>query len=73
MNKGAWQAIVHGVTESDMTERLSMHTHTHTHTHTPQSDIIQHCSVCTQTPLPFSLGDSVVKWTMHMALGPKSL
>ena len=27
----AWWAIVHGVTESDMTEQL---THTHTHTHT---------------------------------------
>ena len=30
MNRGAWQAIVHGVAELDMTE----HTHTHTHTHT---------------------------------------
>ena len=51
--------------ESDMTERLS--------THTPRSDIIQHCSVCTQSPQPFSLGDSVVRGTMNMALGPKSL
>ena len=32
MDRGAWQVTVHGVTESDMTERT--HTHTHTHTHT---------------------------------------
>ena len=30
MDRGAWWATVHGVTESDMT---NTHTHTHTHTH----------------------------------------
>ena len=30
MDSGAWQAIVHGVAESDTAES---HTHTHTHTH----------------------------------------
>ena len=29
-DRGAWQATVHGITESDKTERLSTHTHTHT-------------------------------------------
>ena len=32
MGKGAWWATVHGIAESDMTERLT-HTHTHTHIH----------------------------------------
>ena len=29
MDRGAWQATVHGVTESDMIEQVSTHTHTH--------------------------------------------
>ena len=36
IDRGAWQAIVHGVAELDTTEWLaqhSIHTHTHTHTH----------------------------------------
>ena len=33
MCRGAWQTIVHGVRDLDMTERLNTHTHTHTHTH----------------------------------------
>ena len=46
MDRGDWQAIVHEVTDSDMTEYTS-HTHTHTHTHThrarrrPELDILK--------------------------------
>ena len=32
MYRGAWWTTVHGVTESDVAERLNTHTHTHTHT-----------------------------------------
>ena len=30
MDRGAWQATVHGVTELDRTEELCIHAHTHT-------------------------------------------
>ena len=31
MDRGTWQATVHGVTESDMTEQLSLYCMTHIH------------------------------------------
>ena len=34
LDREAWQATAHEVTESDMTEPVCTHTHTHTHTHT---------------------------------------
>ena len=40
MDRGAWRATVHGVTESDTAE----HTHTHTHTHTSESRLSSYMS-----------------------------
>ena len=37
MDRGAWWAIDHGVTELDTTEHAHTHTHTHTHTQGPAS------------------------------------
>ena len=34
MDRRAWKATVHEVTELDMTECTHANTHTHTHTHT---------------------------------------
>ena len=34
MDRAAWQATVHGVTESHTQLGMCRHTHTHTHTHT---------------------------------------
>ena len=34
MDRGAWQATVHGVTKSWTRMSIQTHTHTHTHTHT---------------------------------------
>ena len=34
MDRGTWQATIHGVAESGVTEHARAHTHTHTHTHT---------------------------------------
>ena len=34
IDRGAWQATVHGVTNKHKSECTKTHTHTHTHTHT---------------------------------------
>ena len=39
MDRGVWQATIHGGKESDMTESSHTHTHTHPHTHTHSSSI----------------------------------
>ena len=33
IDRGAWQATVHGVTNKHKSECTNTHTHTHTHTH----------------------------------------
>ena len=39
MDRGAWQATVHGVSELDrLSAHAHAHTHTHTHTHTHMSN-----------------------------------
>ena len=41
MDRGAWEATVHGVAKSQA--QLSTHTHTHTHTHTQHTVWAEHC------------------------------
>ena len=42
MNREAWWATVHGVSESDSIEHRRSHTRTHTHTRHPHG-LIAHC------------------------------
>ena len=44
MDREAWQATVHGVTQSQT--QLSTHTHTHTHTHTDLDDGLKILDQC---------------------------
>ena len=44
MDRGNWQATIHGITKS--WTRLSLHTHTHTHTHTTQAVITEVAGIC---------------------------
>ena len=48
MDRGTWQATVHGVEESDMSECVCVYTHTHTHTHTLAESDMTACT-CTHT------------------------
>ena len=62
MDREAWRTIVHGVTESDMTEQT--HTHTHTHTHIVKT----HCAQCTRSPRP---SESIQLGTLSLKRAPK--
>ena len=73
-DRGAWQATVHGVAKSDMTEGLT-HTHTHTHTHSWESPLItlniwyhcvSNCTVFYTVPLTFHFLDSCL--SLHLGL-----
>ena len=48
IDRGAWQATVHGVAELDMTECAHTHTHTHTQSHpgTPTSGPLPTSGTC---------------------------
>ena len=49
MDRGAWQATVHAVAESDMTEHV--HTNTQTHTHSLSLSIYIYIYICLDTGL----------------------
>ena len=67
MDRGAWQAIVHGVTKSQrqlmVTKHASIHTHTHTHTIMKMLPLIP----C------FYTGAPMVKATVIPQIGENSL
>ena len=46
MDRGAWQATVHGVT------RTELRAHTHTHTHTGTAGSWAACPTCLRLPVP---------------------
>ena len=54
MDRGAWQATVHGVAKSQiwLSTRAHTHIHTHTHTHTHQALGLRPCSVMARGQLP---------------------
>ena len=70
MDRGTWQATVHGVTER--WTRLSIHTHTHTHTH---SQYVAHIQTLDNAPwgnsycrlescwTDFDMANYLIKWS----------
>ena len=66
MDRGAWQATVHGVTKSWnnwVMERARAHTHTHTHTHT------DHLTFCWGWDPEVQKGEGLVKMWVRADLG----
>ena len=66
MDREAWQASVHGVAESDTTEKLT-HTHTRTHTEYRMGKLRQRDSACV-SPWP-----QLILWLCRLKVACKRL
>ena len=71
MDRGAWQATVHGVPKS--WTRLSVRTHAHTHTYTPFPIILPSTHSSTQCHLPATETVLTKVSTLSLDLGCKIL
>ena len=62
MDRGAWQATVHGVAKSQTPDTTEQFTHTHTHTHTHTRTLFRSFSFKTLSSPPTLSDDQFVKY-----------